>query len=103
MSVEIIVAVIGSVSILSVALIKKFYSPNSGSQNIIDKTIIQKDIERLEEIVDEYKQKTDKLVESDMVHNFAIDQMKSMLEGLKEKVDKLWRSNGMSYFFVQHL
>lgn len=89
MSVEIIVAIIGSVSILSVALIKKFYNPNTGSQNIIDKTIIQKDIEHLEELVAEYKQKTDKLVESDMEHSFAIDQMQSMLGDLKEKVDKL--------------
>ena len=89
MSVEIIVAIIGSISALSIVLIKKFYNPNTGSQNIIDKTIIQKDIERLEELMGEYKQKTDKLVESDMVHSFAIDQMELILDNLKEKVDKL--------------
>ena len=91
MSVEIIVAVIGGVSALSVVLIKKFYNPNgnSGTKNEVDKTIIQKDIERLEEIMDEYKQKTDKLVESDMEHSFALDQMQSLLGNLKEKVDKL--------------
>lgn len=87
---EIIAAVIGAIAITSVALIKKFYNPNSSSsQNVIDKTIIQKDIQRLEEIVDEYKQKTDKLVESDMLHNFTIEQIQSILENLKEKVDKL--------------
>ena len=89
MSVEIIVAVIGSVSILSVALIKKFYSPNSGSQNIIDKTNTQKDVEHLKYRLDSVEKDIEKLYDADMVQHAERDKIMGIISEIKLMVAKL--------------